>query len=122
MAGIAQTNERSPGSVAPSRARARQSRAAEHERQFRELLEHCPAGLNIVDEEGRLVFHNARLRELMGYAEDETHLLDTKRFWHDLDHRSRILDALRDRGGQLLNEEAVWKTKQGRAVHVLISY
>jgi PAS domain S-box-containing protein len=118
MAGIAQTNERSRGSVAPSPARARKSRAAEHERQFRELLEHCPAGLNIVDEEGRLVFHNARLRELMGYDEDEMHLLDTKRFWHDLDHRSRLLDTLRDRGGQLLNEEAVWKTKQGRSVHV----
>jgi PAS domain S-box-containing protein len=122
MAGIAHTTERSPGSIAPSPPRARKSRAAEHERQFRELLEHCPAGLNIVDEEGRLVFHNGRLREMMGYDEDEMRLLDTKRFWHDLDHRSRILDALRDRGGQLLNEEAVWKTKQGRSVHVLISY
>ena len=38
-------------------------RVAEHERQFRELLEYCPAALSIVDEEGRLVFHNARLHE-----------------------------------------------------------
>jgi hypothetical protein len=37
--------------------------AAEHERQFRELLEFCPAALLIVDEDGRLLFHNARLRE-----------------------------------------------------------
>ena len=36
---------------------------AEQERQFRELLEHCPAALDIVDEEGRILFHNARLRE-----------------------------------------------------------
>jgi PAS domain S-box-containing protein len=107
---------------ARSAPRVRTSRVTEHERQFREILEHCPAGLNIVDEEGRLLFHNARLRELMGYDEDEMHLIDTKRFWHDLDHRSRIIDTLRDRGGQLLNEEAVWKTKQGRPVHVLISY
>ena len=51
---------------------------AEQERQFRELLEHCPAALDIVDEEGRILFHNARLRELMGYDENELHLFDTK--------------------------------------------
>ncbi len=44
-----------------------ESRIAEQERQFREMLELCPAGLIIVDEEGRLLFHNWRLRELMGY-------------------------------------------------------
>jgi PAS domain S-box-containing protein len=101
---------------------ARDARIAEHERQFREILEYCPAGLNVVDEDGRLLFHNARLRALMGYGEGELHLFDTKRFWHDLDHRARIIDALRERGGELLNEEATWKTKQGRPVHVLVSY
>ena len=30
--------------------------------------------------------------------------------------------ALRERGGQLLNEEVIWKTKQGQLVHVLLSY
>ncbi len=102
--------------------KAREAQIAEQERQFREILEYCPAGLNVVDEEGRLVFHNARLRELMGYAEEEMHLFDTKRFWHDLDHRTRIITALRERGGQLLNEEVIWKTKQGQLVHVLLSY
>ncbi|MFL5197670.1 MAG: PAS-domain containing protein [Microvirga sp.] len=95
---------------------------AEHERQFREILEYCPAGLNVVDEDGRLLFHNARLRKLMGYDEEEMHLFDTKRFWHDLDHRARIIERLRERGGELLDEEAVWKTKEGRLVHVLVSY
>ena len=37
--------------------------AAEHERQFREMLEFCPAALLVVDEDGRLLFQNARLRE-----------------------------------------------------------
>ena len=89
---------------------------AEHERQFREILEFCPAGLNVVDEEGRLLFHNARLRELMGYDEDEMHLFDTRRFWHDLDQRTRIIEILRERGGQLLNEEVIWKTKRGELI------
>ena len=35
----------------------------ERDRQFLDILEHCPAGLNVVDEEGRLLFHNARVRE-----------------------------------------------------------
>ena len=75
----------------------REAQVAEQERQFRETLEYCPAGLNVVDEEGRLIFHNARLRELMGSSEDELHLFDTKRFWLDLDHRTRIRDAARTR-------------------------
>jgi len=100
----------------------REAQIAEQERQFRETLEYCPAGLNVVDEEGRLIFHNARLRELMGYDEEEMRLIDTRRFWHDLGHRTRIIEALHERGGQLLNEEAIWKTKQGQLVHVLLSY
>jgi PAS domain S-box-containing protein len=95
---------------------------AEYERQFREILEHCPAGLNVVDEDGRLLFHNARIRELLGYTKEELHLFDTRKFWHDLDQRARIIAALHDNADQILNEEAIWLTKQGKQVHVVISY
>src|SRR5271169_5916528 len=95
---------------------------AEYERQFREILEHCPAGLNVVDEDGRLLFHNARIRELFGYSTNELHLFDTRKFWHDLDQRARIIEALHDNADQILNEEAIWLTKHGKRVHVLISY
>ncbi|MDX1488974.1 MAG: PAS-domain containing protein, partial [Acidiferrobacterales bacterium] len=99
-----------------------EAQVAEQERQLREILEYCPAGLIVVDEDGRLLFHNWRLRELLGYEKEELELLDTKRFWHDLDHRARIIELLRERGGQLLNEEVIWKTKQGDLRHLLISY
>jgi PAS domain S-box-containing protein len=102
--------------------RQREAQIAEQERQFREILEYCPAGLNVVDEDGRLLFHNARSRESLGYDKEEMELIDTGRFWHDLDHRARIIDTLRERGGQVLNEEVIWKTKQGRLIHVLLSY
>jgi PAS domain-containing protein len=46
----------------------------EQERQFREILEYCPAALIVVDEEGRLIFHNASLRELLGHEKDEIEL------------------------------------------------
>jgi len=95
---------------------------AEQERQFREMLELCPAGLIIVDEEGRLLFHNWRLRKLMGFEEAELDLFDTRNFWHDLEHRARIVERLRRRGGQVLNEEVIWKTKQGQLLNLLISY
>ena len=62
-----------------------EAQVAEQERQLREILEYCPAGLCVVDEDGRLLFHNWRLRELTGYEKEELELFDTKRFWHDLD-------------------------------------
>ena len=96
--------------------------AAEHERQFRELLEFCPAALMIVDDDGRLLFHNARLRELLGCSKEELDGVDTSIFWHDREQRSRMIALLRERGGQLLNEKAVWRTKNGQPIHVLLSY
>ena len=86
------------------------------------MLEFSPAALLIVDEDGRLLFHNARLRELLGYQKDELELIETRKFWHDLEQRSRIIASLRDRGGQLLNEKAVWRTKTGQLLNVLLSY
>jgi PAS domain S-box-containing protein len=109
-------------SVATSGGTALGAEAAEHERQFREMLEFCPAALLIVDEEGRLLFHNARLRELLGYQKDELKLIDTRTFWHDVEQRSRIIQALREKGGQLINERVIWRTKSGRPLHMLLSY
>jgi PAS domain S-box-containing protein len=100
----------------------REAQVAEQERQLREILEYCPAGLIVVDDEGRLLFHNARLRELLGYEKEELQLFDTKRLWYDLDHRERIIARLREHGGQLLNEEVIWRTKQGQLLNLLISY
>src|SRR3712207_1136857 len=102
MAGTGHTTiSASDGPTQPAR-RVRHSRVAEQERQFRETLEHCPAALIVVDENERLLFHNARLREMLGYSKDELELIDTRKFWHDLDQRARIIDVLRERGGQLL--------------------
>jgi len=99
-----------------------ETQVAEQERQLREILDYCPAAMNVVDEDGRLLFHNWRLRELTGYDKDELELFDTKLFWHDLAHRDRIIEQLRTRGGQLLNEEVIWKTKKGELLNLLISY
>jgi class 3 adenylate cyclase len=59
---------------------------------------------------------------MTGYEKEELELFDTRRFWHDLAHRARIVELLRTRGGQLLNEEVIWKTKQGELLNLLISY
>ena len=96
--------------------------AAEHERQFCEILEFSPAALLVVDEDGRLLFHNARLRELLGYGKDELNHIDTREFWHDREQRFQIIASLRDHGGQLLNEKAVWRTKSGQLLNLLLTY
>src|SRR6516164_7105967 len=96
--------------------------AVEHEHQLRELLEFSPAAIGIVDEAGRLLFHNARLREMFGYSQSEFHLFDTRLLWHDLDQRERIIEQLRTRGGQVLKRKLIWRTKKGALVHLLLSY
>src|SRR4029077_3693210 len=96
--------------------------ADEDERQFRELLWFCPAGLLVVDADDRLLFHNARLREILGYSKDELDLCDSSVHWHDLNQRARIISKLRDEGGQILNEKAIWRTKSGTRGNLLFSY
>jgi PAS domain S-box-containing protein len=109
-------------SAATNGGRPPGTEAAEHERQFREILEFSPAALLVVDEDGRLLFHNAQLRQLLGYQKDELDRFDTRQFWHDLEQRSRIIASLRDRGGQLLNEKVIWRTKAGQLLHLLLTY
>jgi PAS domain S-box-containing protein len=116
------SDTRASRSAATSGGTALGVEAAEHERQFREILEFCPAALLVVDEDGRLLFHNARLREILGYSEDELDFCDTRIHWHDLDQRARIIDKLRDQGGQILNEKVIWRTRKGTLVHLLLSY
>ena len=82
----------------------------------------APQALLVVDDDGRLLFHNARLREILGYSKDELDLCDSSVHWHDLNQRTRIIKQLRDQGGQILNEKAVWRTKSGTLVHLLLSY
>ena len=101
---------------------AQGAEAAEHERQFREILEFSPAALLVVDEDGRLLFHNTRLRELLGYGKDELDRVDTRKFWHDIEQRSQIIASLRERGGQILNEKVVWRTKNGQLLDLLLTY
>src|SRR5215813_10174357 len=84
--------------------------AAEYERQFREILEVSPAAVLVVDDDGRLLFHNARLREILGYSKEELDFCDSRMLWHDLDQRSRIITQLKRQGGQLLNERVIWRT------------
>ena len=62
-----------------------------------------------------------------GYAtcsdtEKTSSTASTPAFWHDRDQRSRIIASLRDRGGQLLNEKAVWRTKSGQLLDLLLTY
>lgn len=113
---------RQGGAVHSEGTRADAVEIADQVRQFSEILEYSPAGLLVVDEDGRLLFHNARVAELMGYSENELDGMDTRVFWKDLGHRKRIVETLREQGGQLLNEEVIFQTKTGQPLHLLISY
>ena len=100
----------------------RREHLAQVERQFRDVLDFCPAALSVTDEDGRLVFHNRRLREILRYPKEEMDGIDTRRFWPDLDERQRIIDTLRSRGGQIRDQEVRYRTRDGEPVSALVSY
>ena len=100
----------------------KQQEKAQSERQFREIVEHCPAGLVIVDDDGFLVFCNQTFRTMFGYTEEEIQGVDTRKFWCNLQHREDIINKLRSEGGQLMNQEVLWQTRDGEPLNGLISY
>src|SRR4051794_14120369 len=108
------------------RARREEEKRREHllqvERQFREVLDFCPAALSATDDDGRLVFHNKRYREIMRYPKEEMDGIDTRRFWFDLDERERIMGILRSRDGEVRDQEVRLKTRDGEPVSFLLSY
>ena len=55
-----------------------EAQVVEQERQLHEILDYCPAAVCVVDEDGRILFHNRRLRDLLGYEQHELELFDTK--------------------------------------------
>ena len=76
----------------------------------------------IVDEDGRLLFHNARLRDIVGYRKDELDL-STRARTGTISISARALSSgYGAQGGQILNERVVWRTKTGNLVHLLLSY
>src|SRR3954451_13644610 len=108
------------------RARREEEKRREHllqvERQFREVLDFCPAALSATDDDGRLVFHNKRYREIMRYPKEEMDGIDTRRFWFDLGERERIMGVLRSRDGEVRDQEVRLKTRDGEPVSFLLSY
>src|ERR671916_1916622 len=84
------------------RAKREEQKRREHlsqvEQQFREVLDFCPAAISATNDDGRLIFHNKRYREIMRYPKEEMDGIDTRRFWFDLSDRPRIMDLLRSRG------------------------
>ncbi len=90
--------------------------------QFRKILDVCPAGLLVVNEEGYLAFYNQSFRDLLGYDDSELQGFDTRRFWSDLEQRERVNALAREHGDQLINQEVSWQRKNGDALDGLLSY
>ena len=108
------------------RAKREEEKNREHliqlERQFREVLEFCPAALSVTDDDGKLIFHNKCYREIMGYPKEEMDGIDTRRFWFDLEERERIIGVLRSRRRRIRDQEVFLKTRDGQPVSFLLSY
>jgi len=108
------------------RAKREEQKRRDHlirtEQQFRELLEFCPAALSVTDEDGKLIFHNKRYREILRYPKEEMEGIDTRKFWFDLEERQRIMDILGSSGGKVRDQEILLRTREGEPVSLLLSY
>ena len=62
------------------------------------------------------------IAELCDVAEHVQHQTVLEAARGGLNQRTRIINQLRERGGQILNEKVIWRTKQGALVHLLLSY
>lgn len=89
---------------------------------FREILEHCPAGLHIIDQDGLLIYSNDAYRNLLGYSNEEIQNMNTSSFWFDHDQHKEVLGRIESQNGQLINHEVVFKTRDGNPLVGLISY
>lgn len=90
--------------------------------QFRKILDVCPAGLLVVNQEGRLTSYNQSFRDILGYDDSELQDVDTGQFWTDPAQRQQVNSLARERGDRLINQEVTWQKKDGGTLDGLLSY
>jgi hypothetical protein len=75
----------------------------------------------IVDEDGRC-YPQCTSSGDARYSKEELELIDTRCFGATSNSGRAFSQPCESAGGQLLNEEVLYRSKQGEFVHVLMSY
>ena len=92
----------------------------ESEGRLRQILENSPAGVSINNEEGRAIFSNRRLAELLGIAPQDITKRSTKESWLRPADREAFLAQIR-RDGMVIDYKADFVRTDGIPLTVLLS-
>ncbi|UCG13918.1 MAG: PAS domain S-box protein [Deltaproteobacteria bacterium] len=93
----------------------------ESEERYRQLVETMNEGLALADENYLFTYVNERLCEMLGYSRDEMIGRTIVEFVHE-DHKDLMHEQMaRRRRGEAQRYEVVWRAKNGRTIHTLIS-
>ncbi|MEW6164243.1 MAG: PAS domain S-box protein [Pseudomonadota bacterium] len=92
----------------------------ENEARLRQVLEDSPAAVTIVTEEGKSVFTNRRLAEMLGVSQAEIASRRSSEFWANPDERGIFLGKLKEQGF-VENYEIQMRRDDGRPIWVLLN-
>ena len=84
------------------------------EERYRTIFENLLDGYYRVDMQGTLLFANVKLADILGYSADEIVGKDmVAGLYHEPDEMPKIMQAIRETGGRLLDYELILKRKDG---------
>jgi two-component system sensor histidine kinase/response regulator len=99
---------------------AQQRINAENENRMRQILELAPVGCSINTIEGKPVFRNRRLAELLGYSLEELTEVNVTRYWLNADDRLSFVEALK-RDGHVRDLAVRFVRSDGTPITVLVN-
>jgi PAS domain S-box-containing protein len=97
-----------------------ENKIRQSEERLRRVLENSPAGVTISTEDGRAIFSNRRLAELLDTTPEHIAHIRATDFWYHPQDRQAFLNALRRDGG-VKDYQATFVTVKGVPLTVLLS-
>lgn len=90
------------------------------ESRMRQVLDSSPAGVSIMTSNGKQVYSNQRLAELLGFSVEQMKSRRSSEFWAYPEDRARFLEQISREGG-VSNFEALFKRSDGQLASFLLS-
>ncbi|MFX0044483.1 MAG: PAS domain S-box protein [Candidatus Hermodarchaeota archaeon] len=93
----------------------------ESERNYRQLVETMTAGMGVDDEDGRIIYTNAALNEMLGYEKGELVGTENSSILHGLTKEKQLERKAARRKGEVEHYEAKLIHKSGELIPVMVS-
>jgi PAS domain S-box-containing protein len=86
---------------------------------LKEFVENFPVGMYQVDNDGKFVYCNNTMAEILGYSNSKELIgKEIKDFYFNPEDRDRLMKKMREEGGKFLDETLHWKTRQNKEIYL----